>query len=261
MSRKAAKRYLYMIFVGEDGKISYTALAAFHGVLLFWTIYVQVYIWQWEYSQGLLTFSLEVLLLLFGARTLQRATVLGAGAIRRNKDVLGRAADAAAEQVPQVTAVKSQQPSNIHQPPQVEVMPATASSSTFITPAQGRMSSPFGMRNGRMHNGVDIAAQGNVPIYAAADGVVMRSYFHVRGGESIILEHHLPTGYYVTLYAHLRENSRVVHNGEKVMQGQLIGYMGNTGVSTGQHLHFEIHRGGWNAQRSNAVDPLTYIQL
>jgi murein DD-endopeptidase MepM/ murein hydrolase activator NlpD len=61
------------------------------------------------------------------------------------------------------------------------------------------------------------------------------------------------------LYAHLRENSRLVQAGDVVMQGEQIGWMGNTGRSTGQHLHFELHKGPWNQERSNAVNPLNYL--
>jgi murein DD-endopeptidase MepM/ murein hydrolase activator NlpD len=146
-----------------------------------------------------------------------------------------------------------------------ELLSGTASddsiNSPFITPARGRLSSPFGIRNGRMHNGVDIAASGDVPVLAPADGKVLRSYFHEAGGETIILEHGINGAYYVTLMAHFRAGSRLVKDGERVVQGQKIAMMGSTGRSTGQHLHFEIHKGGWNAKRSNAVNPLDYIQI
>jgi murein DD-endopeptidase MepM/ murein hydrolase activator NlpD len=254
--RQRLKELLAATFIGADGKISYTAVAALHGVILFWTVYVQLYLFQWEFSDGLLTFTIEVLLLFFGARTLQRATVLGAGAIRRGAtDAVVAAAQAPAKEKKPAPVARTEAP------PSAPVKPITRRSSAFINPTEGRLTSPFGMRNGRMHNGVDIAKKGNVPVFAAASGKVIRSYFHNRGGESIIMEHHLNGQYYVTLYAHLRENSRAVVTGDTVMQGQLIGYMGNTGVSTGQHLHFEIHEGGWNVERSNARDPLNYISI
>ena len=62
-----------------------------------------------------------------------------------------------------------------------------------------------------------------------------------------------------TVYAHMRSGSRTVNVGDYVTQGQTIGVMGNTGDSSGQHLHFEMHKGGWDINKSNAVNPLDYL--
>ena len=64
---------------------------------------------------------------------------------------------------------------------------------------------------------------------------------------------------YQTLYAHLRNLG--VGTMQTVSQGQFIGYMGNTGRSTGQHLHFEVHNGTWNGSKSNAVNPLSVVPM
>ncbi|PFA86228.1 SH3 domain-containing protein [Bacillus cereus] len=129
--------------------------------------------------------------------------------------------------------------------------------SGFIKPAEGRYTSGFGKRGGQMHYGQDIVASGNVPIIAAADGEVIRSYYSESYGNAVFISHNINGKNYTTVYAHL--SSRAVSGGQKVKQGQKIGIMGNTGQSEGQHLHFEIHTGEWNGQKSNAVDPKPYI--
>jgi len=127
----------------------------------------------------------------------------------------------------------------------------------FIRPTEGVVTSRFRTKERPRHHGIDIAKQGDVPVVSIFDGKILRSYNHSQGGQTVIIEHFANNLYYVTLYAHLRE--RLVKDGEAVTKGQQIGWMGNTGVSTGQHLHFEIHRGGWNAARSNAVNPEDYF--
>ncbi|MCU5408944.1 M23 family metallopeptidase, partial [Bacillus cereus] len=129
--------------------------------------------------------------------------------------------------------------------------------SVFIKPAEGRYTSGFGKRGGQMHYGQDIVASGSVPIVAAADGEVTRSYYSDSYGNAVFISHNINGKKYTTVYAHL--SSRAVSVGQKVKQGQKIGVMGNTGQSEGQHLHFEIHTGEWNGQKSNAVDPKPYI--
>ena len=112
-------------------------------------------------------------------------------------------------------------------------------------PVQGRMSSGFGMRRHpilgytRMHAGIDFAAAYGSPIYAATDGVVSYSGRHGGHGNYVRLEHGngLATG-----YAHM---SRIAARyGQRVRQGQVIGYVGSSGLSTGPHLHYELYRGG-----------------
>jgi murein DD-endopeptidase MepM/ murein hydrolase activator NlpD len=129
----------------------------------------------------------------------------------------------------------------------------------FMRPCIGKITSKFGKRWGRFHYGVDIAAPGRVPIVAAADGVVSRSYYSSTYGEVIMIRHNIGGKIYETVYAHMRKGSRKYKAGQHVKKGAVIGYMGNTGRSTGQHLHFEIHVGVWNTRKSNAVDPLRFI--
>lgn len=100
-------------------------------------------------------------------------------------------------------------------------------------PAIGRVSSEFGYRRGRLHKGIDIAANWGSPIRAIASGTVTFSG-HMRGyGKTVIVRHHS----YITLYAHC---SRLhVNTGDKVDSRVFIGEVGTTGKSTGPHLHFE----------------------
>ena len=102
-----------------------------------------------------------------------------------------------------------------------------------------RMSSPFGMRWGRMHNGVDWAAARGTPVRAADGGTVTFSGYRGAMGNLIIIDH---GGGIQTFYAHL--NRRHVSAGTQVHQGQHIGDVGSTGRSTGPHLHFEVHVNG-----------------
>jgi murein DD-endopeptidase MepM/ murein hydrolase activator NlpD len=129
----------------------------------------------------------------------------------------------------------------------------------FMRPCVGAITSGFGKRGGEFHYGVDFAAKGRVAIVAAADGVVSRSYYSSTYGEVIMIRHVIGGKTYETVYAHLRKGSRKYKQGDSVKKGAVIGYMGNTGKSSGQHLHFEIHVGGWNTRKSNAVDPMQYI--
>ena len=117
-------------------------------------------------------------------------------------------------------------------------------------PVAGRLTSGFGMRfhpilgYSRMHQGLDLAAPWGVPIRAAASGTVSFAGWHGGHGNMVQLAHGGGTG---TGYAHM---SRIaVSPGEQVVQGQVIGFVGSTGLSTGPHLHFEAYRGGV------AVDP------
>ena len=93
-----------------------------------------------------------------------------------------------------------------------------------------------------------------MPIVAAADGVVNRSYMSSSYGNAIMISHSINGQTYTTVYAHL--SSRSVGNMQTVSKGQVIGYMGNTGDSFGQHLHFELHRGEWNASKIKCNQPI-----
>ena len=109
------------------------------------------------------------------------------------------------------------------------------------------------------HHGIDLAESGYHPIYAAASGRVSRSYISSSYGECIMIVHTIDGVTWETVYAHMRSGSRTVKEGDYVTQGQTIGVMGNTGDSSGQHLHFELHKGSWNINKSNAVNPLDYL--
>lgn len=132
------------------------------------------------------------------------------------------------------------------------------SNGTFTNPATGRLSSGFGSRWGTTHFGIDIANSAQtVPVVAAASGVVFSSYYSTSYGHVIFITHNINGQTYTTVYAHL--DSRHAQVGDTVSKGQFIGYMGNTGNSFGKHLHFEVHIGEWNPAKSNAVDPLKYV--
>ncbi|WP_407690652.1 peptidoglycan DD-metalloendopeptidase family protein [Salinibacillus xinjiangensis] len=127
----------------------------------------------------------------------------------------------------------------------------------FIRPAEGQFTSGFRSRHRSNHHGLDIAKSGLVEVVAAADGTVVKSYYSNSYGHVVFLQHNLQGEIYESVYAHLR--NRFVMLGQVVNQGQRLGFMGNTGNSTGQHLHFELHKGVWDVRKTNAVNPLIYI--
>lgn len=133
--------------------------------------------------------------------------------------------------------------------------PAVTSGS-FMWPASGSFTSGYGPRWGKLHAGIDIANRSDVPIVASASGTVIRAHYSSSYGNVAYISHNIGGQVYTTLYAHM-ENLQV-SAGQSVSKGQQIGIMGNTGRSTGQHLHFEIHKGPWNGQ-ANAVNPLNYL--
>ncbi len=126
---------------------------------------------------------------------------------------------------------------------------STSSSGTLSWPVSGRISSRFGSRWGRQHNGLDIATKKGTPVYAAASGTVSFSGYQGSFGNLVKIKH---GGGLETYYAHL--NSRAVSSGQSVKRGQLIGYVGSTGRSTGPHLHFEVRVNG------TPKNPLNYLK-
>ncbi len=115
--------------------------------------------------------------------------------------------------------------------------------------ASPRLSSPFGTRGGRDHDGLDRAAPRGTPVYAAAGGAVIYAGDQVRGyGNMIVVQH---VGGLVTVYAH--NSVLLVHTGDKVNTGQEIARVGDTGRSTAPHLHFEVRRG------ENPQDPMQFL--
>ena len=116
------------------------------------------------------------------------------------------------------------------------------------TPIDGaRMSSGFGMRRhpvlgyNKMHKGVDFAAPRGTPIYAAGDGVIEKAGRLGGYGKYIRIRHN---GSLKTAYAHMKGYAKGMKPGKRVKQGDVIGYVGTTGRSTGPHLHFEVLRNG-----------------
>ncbi len=116
------------------------------------------------------------------------------------------------------------------------------------TPIDGaRLSSRFGMRKhpvlgySRLHKGTDFAAPRGTPIYAAGDGVVESAGRNGAYGKYVRIRHNST---YKTAYAHMKRIAKGMRRGRRVVQGQIIGYVGSTGRSTGPHLHYEVLRGG-----------------
>jgi len=118
----------------------------------------------------------------------------------------------------------------------------------FIWPFEGPINSPYGERNGRSHDGIDIGGDEGDSIVAAADGEVVYSDKLGGYGNLIVVKH--PNGYF-TAYAHNEKN--LVDIGDRVKQGQRIAKMGRTGNATGNHLHFEVR------DDSGIYDPTDFL--
>jgi murein DD-endopeptidase MepM/ murein hydrolase activator NlpD len=127
----------------------------------------------------------------------------------------------------------------------------------FSSPVEGTTTSGYGPRNGSFHYGIDFPGTGLISIKAALEGVVSKSYYSSSYGHVVFILHTAGGQEYETVYAHMRD--RAVKVGDFVKTGAHLGYMGNTGESRGQHLHFEIHKGRWNAKKTNAVNPVDYL--
>jgi murein DD-endopeptidase MepM/ murein hydrolase activator NlpD len=116
--------------------------------------------------------------------------------------------------------------------------------SLMKTPINGaRLSSSYGMRKhpilgyNKMHRGTDFAAPSGTPIMASGSGTVTRARWCGGGGNCVKIKHNST---YETIYAHLKAFAKGIKEGRKVRQGQIIGYVGSTGMSTGPHLHYEV---------------------
>ena len=116
------------------------------------------------------------------------------------------------------------------------------------TPINGaRLSSSFGKRKHpilgftKMHTGTDFAAPKGTPIMASGDGIVIKSSWCGGGGNCVKIKHN---SIYQTVYAHMSKFGRGIKKGVRVKQGQIIGYVGSTGLSTGPHLHYEVIENG-----------------
>ena len=118
----------------------------------------------------------------------------------------------------------------------------------FSLPSKGNITSRYGKRNGRFHYGVDFGADKTKEIIAVESGIIKRVGFRSGYGNTIEIAHSRNIR---TLYAHLEKS--FVKTGQKVRKGELIAIMGNTGRSTGVHLHFEVIVNG------NNIDPLKVL--
>jgi len=116
-------------------------------------------------------------------------------------------------------------------------------------PTRGTLTSRFGRRGSRMHDGIDIGAKEGTPVYAAAAGEVVYSDQRLSGYGKLIIVRHSQDMF--TAYAHNQRN--LVRKGDRVKQGDVIARVGKTGRASGPHLHFEVRRG------STPVDPLAYL--
>ena len=130
------------------------------------------------------------------------------------------------------------------------------SNASWYTPVSGyTLTSPFGMRKhpvlgvNRMHNGIDMACASGTPIYATRAGTVTTAAYQAGGAGNYVSINHGDG--FASIYMHMTHY--VVYAGQSVAQGQLIGYVGSTGISTGPHLHFGISYAG------TYVNPLAYI--
>ena len=135
-----------------------------------------------------------------------------------------------------------------------EVAGPQLSKEGYIVPVKNyTISSPFGTRGGEFHRGLDLAAPQGEPIYASKAGTVIKAEFHPSWGNVVAIEHEDGT---TALYAHQQEYQ--VEVGDHIKQGQIIGYVGSTGNSTGSHLHFELCL-DHSLNQSQLVDPETVL--
>jgi murein DD-endopeptidase MepM/ murein hydrolase activator NlpD len=122
-------------------------------------------------------------------------------------------------------------------------------------PVEGNISSPYGKRDNPIsgertfHSGVDLSATPGMPIRATADGVVSYSGWTQFGGNVVVVEHGCG---FSTAYAHNRSNA--VKVGQRVKRGEIVGYIGSSGKSTGPHVHYEV----W--ERGKRVNPIKFLQ-
>jgi murein DD-endopeptidase MepM/ murein hydrolase activator NlpD len=158
------------------------------------------------------------------------------------QDLEGEIGDLEGQIQAQLQAAQSSVPAQPAGPIQGE------SSSGFIWPVNGPVVSPYGMRWGQLHAGIDIAVPAGTPIRAAASGTVVLAAYTDGYGNYTCIDH---GGGISTCYAH--QSSYAVSSGQSVDQGQVIGSVGCTGHCFGDHLHFEVRVNG------SPVDPLGYL--
>lgn len=136
---------------------------------------------------------------------------------------------------------------------QAEMLDIQDITSDWVWPAEGVVTDLYGTRHGH-HKGIDIAGEFKTPVHSVDKGVVTKSYYSGSYGHVVFIKHE---NNLETVYAHL--NKRSVKEGQVVKQGEIIGLMGNTGDSSGVHLHFEIHKDKWTYGKENALDPVVAL--
>ncbi len=208
---------------------------------------------QAEYLAGLLSNEVRPAGILASDRVLFSTIASRSGYAGRS----GRVADRAAFNISYLQQVIPEQTETLDAlREQVEEHINRLAATPSIWPAAGRFTSGFGVRRdpfnpyvSRFHQGVDIAGYFGTPVVATGDGTIVSSGYQSGWGNLVIINH----GYGLsTYYAHLSRFAQ--QPGTLVSRGQVIGYMGSTGRSTGVHLHYEVHVNGV------AVNPLDYMQ-
>ena len=173
-----------------------------------------------------------------------------ARAAEERAEAEAEARESEVEEAPEVTA-STESPTNV------------STSTGFVRPVSGYVSSPFGPRDNpltgvpEIHKGIDLVNASGTPIVSSAPGVVIKAAPATGYGNVVFVSHVINGEIWTTVYAHL--NAITIGAGQQVAAGQTVGTLGNTGWSTGPHLHFELHRGKWAPGQPNAIDPASYI--
>jgi murein DD-endopeptidase MepM/ murein hydrolase activator NlpD len=178
-----------------------------------------------------------------------RDTLLAARALKRS--ALAQSRESRAEYLAEVEALADQSAAlaaAIRDAAGGSTGSGTPSAAGFIWPVEGAVVSGFGMRWGRMHEGIDITAATGTPIWAAAAGTVIHAGWLGGYGNLVVVDH---GDGLATAYAHA--SAILVAVGQQVGQGETVSLVGSTGNSSGPHLHFEVRVNG------SAVDPLLYL--
>ena len=205
------------------------------------------------------------------AQAAQAAAAQKAAAEQQAAEAAAAKAAAKAEQKSSAPATSTKQstpsvtvPKAAPTPEPAAPTPAPSSSSMFIHPTSGSITQGYGSASGSngysFHNGIDFGAPVGTPIVAAATGTVITASSGGPYGNHVMIAHQLNGKTYTTVYAHM--SSLNAHAGQRVSQGQQIGALGSTGNSTGPHLHFEIHVGGYSYSASgpaNSVNPMSML--
>lgn len=181
-------------------------------------------------------------------RTLARVRAVSADHAAEIDALQGESSTLAAQIRAAQTSAPPTPPSAVSAPVPLASSGSGAPSSGFIFPVSGPVTSGFGPRGGRMHEGIDIIAASGTPVVASASGTVIRSNYGSGYGNVVVIDHENGL---TTTYAH--NSSLVARVGQSVSQGQLIAYVGSTGNSSGPHVHLEFRING------TAVDPFGYL--